>query len=216
VKHARRRLHGARREHHGGGAGSGAAATAYGGVYTVTIVDGGQGYTYPVVDFDLPDGPGGVQAKGHVASIALGDLVDGMDENGTIRSNGVVVDSLAPATRPRRRRHPQRTLFDPIALRSDVLNPHLATATSRCLSTRSSWRPSFRIHQGAGRDNHRPNGTGATATAALDNGVISAITVKKPGSGYVLPGGIRKFVDTLPGLTPAGRTTWGSTSRGGA
>ena len=33
-----------------------------------------------------------------------------------------------------------------------------------------------------------PTGTGATATAALDNGVISAITVKKPGSGYVTPG----------------------------
>ena len=44
-----------------------------------------------------------------------------------------------------------------------------------------------------------PTGTGATASAALDNGIISAITLKKPGSGYITPG-IRKFVDTLPGL----------------
>jgi hypothetical protein len=44
----------------------------------------------------------------------------------------------------------------------------------------------------------------AIATAALDNGAISAIRVKHPGSGYITPGGIRKFVDTLPGLTSAG------------
>ena len=50
---------------------------------------------------------------------------------------------------------------------------------------------------------------GAAATAALDNGVISAITLKKPGSGYITPGGIKKFVDTLPGLTPAGANNLG-------
>ncbi len=49
-----------------------------------------------------------------------------------------------------------------------------------------------------------PTGTGATATAAIDNGVVSAITVTKPGSGYTTAGGIKKFVDTLPGLGAAG------------
>ena len=53
------------------------------------------------------------------------------------------------------------------------------------------------------------SGTGATATARLDNGVISAIFVKKPGSGYVTPGGLKKFVDTLPGLGPAGANNLG-------
>ena len=43
-------------------------------------------------------------------------------------------------------------------------------------------------------------GTGATATALLDNGIISAIAVKQPGSGYITTGGIKKFVDPLPGL----------------
>ncbi len=33
-----------------------------------------------------------------------------------------------------------------------------------------------------------PTGTGATATAVLDNGIISAIMIKKPGSGYIIPG----------------------------
>jgi hypothetical protein len=45
-----------------------------------------------------------------------------------------------------------------------------------------------------------PDGSGASATAALDNGVISAIDVTKPGSGYITPGGMRKFVDGLPML----------------
>ena len=46
----------------------------------------------------------------------------------------------------------------------------------------------------------RPEKTGATATAALDNGIISAITIKKPGSGYITAGGIEKFIDRAPGL----------------
>ena len=33
--------------------------------------------------------------------------------------------------------------------------------------------------------------------------------MKKPGSGYLTPGGIRKFVDTLPGLTSAGANNLG-------
>ena len=43
-------------------------------------------------------------------------------------------------------------------------------------------------------------GSGATATAAIANGTISAINVTAPGTGYVTAGGIRKFVDDLPGL----------------
>ena len=54
-----------------------------------------------------------------------------------------------------------------------------------------------------------PTGTGATATAAIDTGGVVSIAVTKPGSGYVLPGGIRKFVDGLPGLGPAGANNLG-------
>jgi hypothetical protein len=58
-----------------------ATATAYGGVDAVAIVDGGSGYTFPTVEFGLPDGPGGVQATGHAD----------MNANGTITA--VMVDS---------------------------------------------------------------------------------------------------------------------------
>jgi len=70
-------------------------------------------------------------------------------------------------------------------------------------------------------------GTGATATATVTGGVVTGITVTNGGNGYAAPivtiidatgidafataaiggtltGGIRKFIDTLPGLTPAG------------
>ncbi|HET9724605.1 MAG TPA: hypothetical protein VFR44_12305, partial [Actinomycetota bacterium] len=43
----------------------GATATAYGGVTSVHLLNGGSGYTYPTVQFDLPDHPNGVQATGH-------------------------------------------------------------------------------------------------------------------------------------------------------
>ena len=48
-------------------------------------------------------------------------------------------------------------------------------------------------------------GLGATATAAIAGGIVSAVDVTAPGSGYVAAGGIRKFQDALPVLCdPAG------------
>jgi FtsP/CotA-like multicopper oxidase with cupredoxin domain len=166
------------------GSGGGASATAYGGVDAVTLVDGGSGYTFPTVEFDLPDGADGVQATGHAE----------MDGNGTITA--VIVDnpgsgySFAPGIAIH-----NGTLFDPIAGAS------LAQATTT-LTIMSVVMDTF------GADYNSPplvsigdpTGTGATATAVLDNGIISAITLKDGGSGYITPGGIRKFVDTLPGL----------------
>ncbi len=70
----------------------GATATAYGGVDQVLVEAGGFGYTFPTVDFDMPDDPNGVQTKGHIASIALGDAFDGLLPDGLITYNGVVVD----------------------------------------------------------------------------------------------------------------------------
>ncbi len=43
-------------------------------------------------------------------------------------------------------------------------------------------------------------GTGATAEATVANGVVTNIFITNGGSGYVRTGGIRKFVDSLPGL----------------
>ncbi len=65
----------------GGGATTDATATVYGGVDAVAVTDPGLGYTFPTVEFGLPDGPGGVQATGHAT----------MDANGSITA--VIVDS---------------------------------------------------------------------------------------------------------------------------
>ena len=174
----------------GGGAGTGAAATAYGGVEQVAITGGGSGYTFPTVDFDLPDGPNGVQARGHAE----------MDANGTITA--VVIDdpgsgySFAPGVAVR-----NGTVFDPIPLNE---GGSLATVTATLsISTITIDSPGTGYTQTPTVVISDPTGTGATATATLDNGVIASIDVTKAGSGYIAPGGIRKFVDKLPGLGPA-------------
>jgi FtsP/CotA-like multicopper oxidase with cupredoxin domain len=180
----------------GGGAGTGAAATAFGGVAQVTITNGGSGYTAPNVDFDLPDGPNGVQARGHAL----------MDSNGTITA--VVVDQAGSgySTAPGVAIH-NGTIFDPMPL-----NPggSLATATSTLtLSEITVDNPGANYTQTPTVVISDPTGSGAVATATLDNGVIASIEVTKAGSGYIAPGGIRKFVDRLPGLGTAGANNLG-------
>ncbi len=171
----------------------GAAATAYGGVDQVTLTFGGSGYTFPTVEFDLPDGPNGVQAQGHAVDNEPDGVID-----------AIVVDnpgsgySFAPGVAIH-----NGTLYDPIPGATP------ATATTS-LFISSIVMDAF----GAGYNNPPavditdPTGTGALATAVLDNGIISAITVKKPGSGYLIPG-IRKFVDSLPGLGPTAANNLG-------
>ena len=51
-------------------------------------------------------------------------------------------------------------------------------------------------------------GASALATVAA-GGSVSSILITNPGAGYLTPG-IRKFVDTLPNLTPAGANSLGN------
>ena len=195
----------------GGGATTGATATAFGGVDAVTVSNGGSGYTVPTVDFSWPDDPNGTIATGHIASIASGDAFDGMDANGTILSNGVIIDnpgsgySTAPGVAIN-----NGTLFVPVPL-----NPGGAFAT---VTTTLSVQSVVPINFGAGytgvptvaiNDSLGGTGTGATATAVIHVGAITAINPVTTGSGYITAGGIRKFVDPLPGLCvpPACPTT---------
>jgi len=53
------------------------------------------------------------------------------------------------------------------------------------------------------------SGSGAAATAIQAFGVVNAITVTAGGSGYTATGGLRKFVDGLPGLTFANKNNLG-------
>ncbi len=182
----------------------GATATAYGRVDQVTVSNGGSGYTFPTVEFDLPDGSGGVQAKGHIATLAA-DGFAGMDSNGTILSNGVIVDSPGSgySHAPGVSIH-NGTLFDPIAGATPATASSSLSIVSIVLNTFGSGYtkvPDVTITD--------PTGSGATATAVLDNGIIASIDVTKPGSGYITPGGIRKFVDGLPMLTEAGANNLG-------
>ena len=171
----------------GGGATTAATATAYGGVDAVTMTNAGTGYTAPTVDFDMPNDPNGTQAKGHVTK----------DANGAITA--VVVDTPGTGYSSA----PGVTIHD-----GTVANPinnagagASATATINVLSVGVDTvgagytsAPSVAITDATG------SGSGATATAAIDTGAISAINVTAPGTGYITAGGIKKFQDDLPGL----------------
>jgi FtsP/CotA-like multicopper oxidase with cupredoxin domain/fibronectin type 3 domain-containing protein len=52
-------------------------------------------------------------------------------------------------------------------------------------------------------------GQGAQASASTSTGTITGVTNLVGGSGYVSPGGIKKFVDGLPGLGEAGANNLG-------
>jgi len=180
-----------------GDTGSGATATAYGVVDSLRLTNGGFGYTAPTVNFDLPNDPNGVQATGHVTK----------DSNGTITS--IVLDnpgsgySIAPGANII-----DGTQFAPATHDPATFKEATATAT---LSISSATLDTFGLGYTrppamfiADRGGKGGTGRGATASASINSGTITSINVTNPGSGYVSPGGIRKFVDTLPGLTPAG------------
>lgn len=160
-----------------------ASATAYGSVDQVVLSAFGSGYTFPTVDFDLPDDPNGVQASAHAE----------FDPN-TGEITAVVVDNpgsgyLTPPNVVIR----DGTLFDPIrnggsgAMASATLVVSSIVVDSPGSGYVSA--PSVVIND--------PTGTGALAEAQVNAGTISAITVTNSGAGY-LRVGIRKFIDSLP------------------
>ena len=164
-----------------------ATATAYGGVENpVTITNVGFGYTNPTVEFDMPDGPDGVKAVAHATW------------DGEGRITGIIVDqpgsgySFAPGLTVR-----NGTVYDPISPLPGFL---VATATTT-LAIQTVGIDNF----GTGYTTipdviiADATGTGATATAEINSGAVTAINVTNPGNGYVT-GGIRKFQDGLPML----------------
>ncbi len=180
-----------------GDTGSGATARVYGSIDRVILTQGGRGYTFPTVDFDLPTAPDGVKASGHAVT----------DANGTVTS--VVIDDpgsgyeTAPGIKII-----DGTLFDPVTHAPGTFEEATATTTltvdSVALKTFGSGYtrpPAMIIADRAGKTS---TGRGAKVAASINNGTINSISVTNPGSGYISPGGIRKFVDTLPGLTSAG------------
>ncbi len=180
-----------------GDTGSGATATAYGEVDHINLTDGGTGYTFPTVDFDWPNDPDGVKATGHAD----------MDSNGKITA--VVIDnpgsgySAAPGLTIL-----DGTRADPVVHAPGTFTEATATTTLKVTSVTLksfglgySRPPAMLVTEKAGR---RGTGGGAKVAASISNGAITSIDVTHPGTGYISPGGIHKFVDTLPGLTEAG------------
>ncbi len=199
----------------GGGATTQATATAYGGVYSLDLTHGGSGYTLPTVDFDYPDGEGGIQAKGHVVwdnitGVITGVIIDNPGSGYSKAPNVVIRDG---------------TLFNPLnrrqfnaaqeARQESFLNPSGgqlqnrqiinvlddATVTSTIdvqtivLDTYGAGYtsvPTVSITDSVG------SGHMATATATIDVGAVTAINLTNPGSGYVSGTGIKKFQNELP------------------
>ncbi len=168
---------------------TGATATAFGGVDAVNLIVRGSGYTMPTVDFDLPDAPDGVQAKAHALLDANGGIDSVVIDNpgsGYLQAPNVVIRD--------------GTLFDPI-----VAGPGFTAAEAvATLSLQSITVDSF----GAGYTSAPAvtvadavgSGSGATATASISAGGIVSIDLTAAGSGYITTGGIKKFIDPLPGL----------------
>jgi FtsP/CotA-like multicopper oxidase with cupredoxin domain len=148
------------------------------------LTSGGSGYTaQPIVVFSLPNLPGGVQATG-TATMTAG-VVDGV----------TVVDPGSGYTSA-----PTITIKD--AGQTPLANPAVAVATIGILriDVTSGGQgydsaPTVAINDTVGTPD---KGASATAMVAV-KGAVTAINVTAPGAGYLTPG-LKKFVDTLPGL----------------
>ncbi len=167
-------------------AGSSATAVASGGVDSLTIADPGSGYTVqPIVQFSLPELPTGTAPTATAT----------MDSTGKVTAVDVVTPGSGYLQAPK------VTIVD-----GNAVNPTAATVNA-----------TINIGQidvtsgGAGYDSAPAvvitdtvgtldKGASATATVAV-KGAVTGITVTAPGAGYLTPG-LKKFVDTLPGLGP--------------
>ena len=165
-----------------------ATATAYGSVDSLTLTNAGSGYTFPTVDFDMPDDPAGTQATGYITWDA-----------GTGSITGIVINNPgsgyahAPNVIIR-----DGTLSDPINGGTGATAVATISISNINVDTFGSGyvvAPTVTITDSLGG-----TGTGATATAFVSAGGVTSITLTAPGVGYNTQGGIKKFQDGLPVL----------------
>ncbi|WP_283498256.1 Ig-like domain repeat protein [Cryobacterium sp. PH29-G1] len=163
-----------------------AGAIASGGVDDLTIIDGGSGYTIqPIVEFTLPDQPNGT------IPTATAD----MDASGVVTSVTVVTEGSGYSTAP------TVTLRD-----ANLINATAASVTATIgiaaieLTSGGEGYDSAPVVTIADTVGTADKGASATAIVAA-KGAVTGITVTSAGSGYLTPG-LKKFVDTLPGMGP--------------
>ena len=171
------------------GDGQGATATANMSGYVDIIEIGlpGDGYVDPFVEIAPPDEANGVQATATVTqtggSIATVTMVD-KGSGYTTEPAVFIRDHQSAATSAAVR---ATVVMDAISS-IDVTD----TGTGYTSATVSIPAPTVQP------------GTQAVATATV-TGAVTSVTVLTQGSGYVTPGGIKKFVNTLPGLGEANK-----------
>lgn len=199
----------------GGGATTPATATAYGSVDSLNLTYGGSGYTLPTVDFDYPDGVGGVQAKGHVTwdsvtGVITGVVIDNPGSGYSRAPNVVIRDGTQFNPLNRRQFNAAQAAREQSILdaqggqiqalpRVNVLDNAIVSATIKVQSivvdtfgAGYTSVPTVNITDTLG------GGMMATAQAVIDIGAVTAINLTNPGSGYVTGTGIKKFQNELP------------------
>ena len=191
-----------------------ASALISGYVDNVTVVDGGTDYVHPIVQFDLPDLPGGVQATGIAVVGASGTPLSGTITSIEITNPGAGY-SFAPGV----------TIADAGGLRPswasgvrrqtavDYKSRNAPTAGAQ-ISATIGVGAIYLVNSGEGYSS-APVVTIADTVGAPDKyasatahvsvlGAVTSISVTNPGAGYLTPG-LKKFIDPLPGLCdPAG------------
>ena len=193
----------------GGGATTDATGHALGGVDAVALSVDGAGYSFPTVDFDLPDDPAGLQAQGHPTCADPYPDCTGAPDMGLLDVTGVVVDNAgsgyatAPGVVIR-----DGTQFDPINPPANFVEAEGA-ATLKVLSVVVDTFGAGYTSAPAVAFGDTGSGTGASATASTDFGAVIALHLTNGGTGYITPGGIKKFVDGLPGLGPTAANNLG-------
>ena len=171
-----------------------ATALASGGVDDVVLTGGGAGYqSQPFVEFTLPDLPGGTQATGSATMV-----------NGVVTGISVVNPGAGYASAPMVTIHDGPYPYGPgegTATAEATIGIGKIDVTSGGRGYLSAPVVTIRDVGGVDRD------ASATAKVAV-KGAVTSIVVKIRGAGYLTPG-IKKFVDTLPGLTPTGANSYG-------
>jgi FtsP/CotA-like multicopper oxidase with cupredoxin domain len=171
-----------------------ATFVASGGVDNLTLTNAGSGYAnQPLVKISLPDLPDGVQAtaiatmdaNGVVTSIEVANAGSGYTQAPTV---SIVDAGLIPPTT-------EATATATIGIaKIDITSG----------GTGYDSAPTVTIADTVGTAD---KGASATATVAV-KGAVTGITVTAPGAGYLTPG-LKKFVDTLPGLGPTATNNLG-------